>query len=64
MQSIFVSQRGGALDQSQVFRIVQAAAKTAGIDGNVSPHWMRHAHASGIRSDLVNIARLEQLSFL
>jgi len=43
---IFVSQRGGALDQSQVFRIVQAAAQKAGIDGNVSPHWMRHAHAS------------------
>ena len=43
---IFVSQRGGALDESQVFRIVKAAAKAAGIDGNVSPHWMRHAHAS------------------
>jgi len=43
---IFVSQRGGALDESQVFRIVKAVAKAAGIDGNVSPHWMRHAHAS------------------
>ena len=43
---IFVSQRGGALDESQVFRIVKAAAQKAGIDGNVSPHWMRHAHAS------------------
>jgi len=43
---IFVSQRGGALDESQVFRIVKAAAQKAGIEGNVSPHWLRHAHAS------------------
>jgi len=43
---VFVSQRGRAIDESQVFRIVRAAAKEAGIDGNVSPHWMRHAHAS------------------
>jgi integrase/recombinase XerD len=29
-----------------IFRIVRAAAKRAGISGNVSPHWMRHAHAT------------------
>lgn len=34
------------LDESMVFRIVQAAARQAGIAGNVSPHWMRHAHAT------------------
>lgn len=34
------------LDESQVHRIVAAAAKRAGIKGNVSPHWMRHAHAT------------------
>jgi integrase/recombinase XerD len=34
------------LDESMVFRIVQAAARRAGIAGNVSPHWMRHAHAT------------------
>jgi integrase/recombinase XerD len=38
--------RGGHLDRSQVLRIVQAAAKRAGLAANVSPHWMRHAHAS------------------
>ena len=43
---VFVSQRGGAIDESQVFRIVRAAAKGAGIEANVSPHWLRHAHAS------------------
>lgn len=43
---VFVSQKGGALDQSQVWRIVREAAKRAGIEGNVSPHWFRHSHAS------------------
>ena len=44
---VFTSQKGGALDTSQVWRIVSSAAKRADItDKNVSPHWLRHAHAS------------------
>jgi integrase/recombinase XerD len=44
---IFASRRGGgALDASQVRRIVYAAAGKAGLAQKVSPHWMRHAHAS------------------
>lgn len=43
---VFASQKGGALDESQVHRIVRAAAQRAGIAGNVSPHWLRHSHAS------------------
>src|SRR5262249_22575080 len=34
------------LDQSQVLRIVRAAALRAGTKKKVSPHWLRHAHAS------------------
>ena len=44
---LFASRKGGgALDVSQVRRIVYAAARKAGLDRKVSPHWMRHAHAS------------------
>lgn len=44
---VFSSRKqGGHLTRSQVMRIVQAAAKRAGIDAKVSPHWLRHAHAS------------------
>ena len=43
---VFASQKGGGLDPSQVWRIVRQAAQRAGIDGNVSPHWFRHSHAS------------------
>lgn len=43
---IFKSQKSGSLDESQVHRIVRAAAQRAGIAGNVSPHWLRHSHAT------------------
>ena len=48
--AVFPSREGDAngnhLDRSQVYRIVAAAGKRAGIKGKVSPHWLRHAHAS------------------
>ncbi len=43
---MFVSRKGGPLSASQALRIVRAAARRAGIKGAVSPHWLRHAHAS------------------
>lgn len=36
----------GHLTRERVHQIVKAAAKRAGIQGQVSPHWLRHAHAS------------------
>jgi len=43
---VFPSKSGRALDQPAVFRIMQSAAKKAGIEQAVSPHWFRHAAAS------------------
>ncbi|NER27621.1 MAG: tyrosine-type recombinase/integrase [Symploca sp. SIO1C4] len=43
---VFRSRNGRPLDRIRIYRIVQAAASRAGIEGNVSPHWLRHAHAS------------------
>jgi site-specific recombinase XerD len=44
---VFASRKGkGHLHPSQVKRIIQAAAERAGIEVPVSPHWLRHAHAS------------------
>lgn len=43
---VFRSRKGGHLDESQVWRIVRKAAKRAGIEKEVSCHWLRHAHAS------------------
>jgi integrase/recombinase XerD len=43
---VFRSKNGRPLDRIRVFRMVKAAATRAGINENVSPHWLRHAHAS------------------
>jgi integrase/recombinase XerD len=45
-EPVFPSRKGGALSRMQVFRIVRSAATRAGITKAVSPHWLRHAHAS------------------
>ena len=45
--ALFRSTRGGGpLDARQVRRIVLKAARRAGIDKAVSPHWLRHCHGS------------------
>lgn len=46
---VFASRKGkgkGHLDPSYVRKIVVEAARRAGIQGKVSPHWLRHSHAS------------------
>jgi integrase/recombinase XerD len=43
---VFLSRKGGALDPSAVHRVVKAAAARAGLQSEVSAHWLRHAHAS------------------
>jgi integrase/recombinase XerD len=44
---LFASGKTGArLTERAVLGIVKRTAKRAGIDAPVSPHWLRHAHAS------------------
>jgi integrase/recombinase XerD len=43
---VFRSAKGGALDPSQVHRVVKAAAARAGLPRAVSAHYLRHAHVS------------------
>ena len=44
---VFASRKTGArLTERAVLGIVKRAAAKAGIDAPVSPHWLRHAHAS------------------
>ena len=43
---VFRSRKRGHLDPSQVLRIVRKAARRAGIVKAVSPHFLRHSHAS------------------
>jgi len=43
---VFRSRKGGPLSRQQIWRLVKAAARRAGLSKAVSPHWLRHAHAS------------------
>lgn len=45
-EHLFQSRKQGKLTREQVYRIVRAATQRAGISKMVSPHWLRHAHAS------------------
>ncbi|MCC5610576.1 tyrosine-type recombinase/integrase [Nostoc sp. CHAB 5834] len=45
--AVFKSRNGGQpLKDRHIRNIVAAAGKKAGIQGKVSPHWLRHSHAS------------------
>jgi integrase/recombinase XerD len=45
--AVFRSRKGQtAITTTQAYRIVRDAADRVGITGNVSPHWLRHSHAS------------------
>jgi hypothetical protein len=43
---VFSSRSGKPLDRGRVRIIVRTAAEQAGLDAPISPHWLRHAHAS------------------
>lgn len=46
-EPVFGSQKGGgAILPSHAWRIVKAAAERCRVKGHVSPHWLRHSHAS------------------
>lgn len=48
--------RGGHLEVSQINRIVSKAARDAGMERAVSPHWLRHAHASHAHARKTDLA--------
>jgi integrase/recombinase XerD len=44
---VFPSRSGGGhLHPTSIERVVFAAARRAGVEGKVSPHWLRHSHAT------------------
>ena len=59
-EPIFRSRKRGHLTPMQVLRIVKAAAKRAKLPAGVSPHWMRHAHASHALERGATVALVQQ----
>jgi integrase/recombinase XerD len=52
--------KGGKLDTSAVWRVVRAAAKRAGVQKRVSPHWLRHACATRLVQREQNLHSVSQ----
>lgn len=58
---VFCSRKGkGHLDRKTINKIIAAAAKRAGLDAKVSPHWLRHAHATHSLERGANIGLVQQ----
>lgn len=43
---VFRSAKGGALSRGGIWRVVKNSTRMSGVERDVSPHWLRHAHAS------------------
>jgi site-specific recombinase XerD len=56
---LFTTSTGKPWSQSEAFRTVQRLARVAGIDGHVSPHSLRHTHATLALDAGVQLADLQ-----
>lgn len=60
--SLFVSSRsGGPLDDDDIVRIVQKAAKRAGIAKHITPHTLRHSLATHLLQGQADIRQIQKL---
>jgi len=58
---LFLSQKGGCLNRSQFFRVVQACAEDAGLAMQKrDPHALKHSLASHLVAGNVNLALVQQ----
>jgi len=58
---LFVNTRGDPLSRQGAFAIVQERARRAGIDGNISPHALRHSFATHLLDGGADIRVVQEL---
>lgn len=58
---LFLTVRGKPLSRMTVWRIVKDAAESAGIDGNVSPHTLRHTFATHLLEGGADLGVVQEL---
>lgn len=58
---VFLNQRGSPLSRTTVWKIVKAAARSAGIERKVSPHVLRHTFATHLLEGGADLVAVQEL---
>lgn len=58
---LFVNFRGGPLTRQGLYKIVQRHARTAGLDGRMSPHTLRHSFATHLLAGGCDLRAVQEM---
>ncbi|MDZ7576725.1 MAG: site-specific tyrosine recombinase XerD [Candidatus Nanopelagicales bacterium] len=59
--AMFLNSRGGRLSRQTVWTVLKRAAKTAGVDGSVHPHTLRHSFATHLLQGGADVRVVQEL---
>ncbi len=58
---LFVNQRGGGLTRQGLYKIIRRHARSAGLDGKMSPHTLRHTFATHLLSGGCDLRSVQEM---
>ena len=58
---LFVNRRGAGLTRQGLYKIVQRHARSAGLDGKMSPHTLRHTFATHLLAGGCDLRALQEM---